>query len=151
MQEMMIKCKHCDIDFERFGKKIYCSPKCKKEVAYNAHKAKRKQGLIEGILYGRPIIEHYFVQYKKRAKDKNIRFLIDLTYFSTFWNKPCSYCGSSIPTIGIDRVNNTEGYTIGNLVSCCTKCNMSKRGMTGEQWIQLCKKVSDNHTFKAFS
>jgi len=43
--------------------------------------------------------------------------------------QPCHYCGEE-KAYGIDRVDNTVGYTLANCVPCCTFCNMAKRTYT---------------------
>ena len=68
----------------------------------------------------------------------------------------CSYCGAR-PTQtvstpfntgfyiynGLDRVDNTKGYTIDNVVPCCKTCNFAKGTMTLEEFkswaINLCE------------
>lgn len=43
----------------------------------------------------------------------------------------CSYsCKGKTPLNGIDRVDNTHGYYITNVVSCCKVCNHAKRTMS---------------------
>ena len=37
-------------------------------------------------------------------------------------NKPCTYCGSLIQ-IGCDRIDNTKGHTMDNVIPCCWSCN----------------------------
>ena len=69
----------------------------------------------------------------------------------------CFYCGEmdvkkvrSIPnrptnTIllnGIDRIDNSVGYTVENSVPCCKICNMMKGKLTVTEFIQKCKKIS---------
>jgi len=74
--------------------------------------------------------------YKQEAAQRHIGFEITLEEFKTFWQAPCSYCGSPIDTIGIDRVDNTLGYVMGNLTSCCcSTCNYSKRDLSRAQWV----------------
>jgi len=38
---------------------------------------------------------------------------------------------------GVDRKDNTQGYVVGNVVACCTKCNMAKRKQSHAQFIAL--------------
>lgn len=74
-----------------------------------------------------------FSNYRSSAKRRNISF--DLTYddFMQLWQKPCSYCGSKIATVGIDRVDNNIGYKTGNVVSCCQECNYVKQERSQKQ------------------
>ena len=49
-----------------------------------------------------------------------------------------SYCNGAYAYNGIDRVNNTKGYMIDNVVACCFDCNRSKgtRAVSEyEKWI----------------
>ena len=83
----------------------------------------------------------YYSQYKANAKKKGKEWGIDIETFKTFWQKPCSYCGDEIQTVGIDRVDNSVGYIAENLASCCGTCNYFKRALTEEHFIKHCKKI----------
>jgi hypothetical protein len=44
-----------------------------------------------------------------------------------YWKLPCHYCGESILAetgIGLDRVDNSRGYTTDNVLPCCGGCNV---------------------------
>lgn len=81
------------------------------------------------------------------AKKKTRVLSFDLTFdeFVTYWKQPCFYCGGDVETIGLDRVDNSLGYTKGNVVSCCHVCNWMKRDMSREDFVSHCTKIS---TFK---
>jgi len=83
-----------------------------------------------------------FSTYKKSAKRRDLDFKITIDYFKKFWKKSCSYCGGEIKSIGLDRIDNNKGYIVGNLCSCCYICNISKRKLSQEDFINLCRKVS---------
>ena len=82
-----------------------------------------------------------YQMYKHNAKRKNYKWDLTFKQFMIFWQKPCYYCGSKIRTIGLDRVDNTKGYIIDNLTSCCQQCNYAKRELTVKKFIQHCQKV----------
>jgi len=84
------------------------------------------------------------MMYKSNAKKRNLPFEITIEEFSEFWQKPCSYCGSEIETVGIDRVDSSIGYITGNLVACCKICNQSKNDLSYEEWIFHLKAVLKN-------
>ena len=67
-----------------------------------------------------------FRTYKADAKKRKLCFDLAFVEFVSFWQQPCTYCGSKIKTIGIDRKNNKLGYSISNCTSCCTICNYAK-------------------------
>ena len=82
-----------------------------------------------------------YVDYKSDAKSRKIDFNISLEEFSTFWKKPCSYCGDNIETIGVDRINSRLGYSIDNIISCCKSCNYMKLSDDVEVWLSKMKKI----------
>ena len=86
-----------------------------------------------------------FSTYKHSAKEKGREFSITREQFMELWQKPCYYCAAPIKTIGIDRVNNENGYTAENIVSCCSLCNYAKRGLSKSEFVALCLGVVETH------
>lgn len=82
-----------------------------------------------------------FNEYKSGAKVRGIMFSIDFDYYSSFWQKPCHYCGSQIETVGLDRINSDLGYVVGNIVSCCFVCNRSKMQLSPKEYVDHCARV----------
>jgi hypothetical protein len=68
--------------------------------------------------------------YKTSAKAAGRVFELTLEDINTLWQKPCTYCGEIVDTVGVDRVDSTKGYTLDNVTSCCTTCNLMKRHHT---------------------
>ena len=85
-----------------------------------------------------------FRDYKRGSKQRGIKFSLTMKEFIEFWQKPCHYCGDIPATIGIDRVDNTRGYELGNIVPCCSLCNYMKRDFTVDIFLEHCRKVSNN-------
>lgn len=83
-----------------------------------------------------------YSNYKKNSKARGIIFEITLEDFSKFWNVPCSYCGELISTVGVDRIDNSKGYILDNIISCCSTCNSMKGKLSKEQFIIKCKEIS---------
>lgn len=106
--------------------------------------------------------------YKGLAKIRKIEFLLSIDHTIKLLKQSCNYCGKSpankynvrisnrlnkkntinysyqnssgyeILYNGIDRVDNTKGYTLDNTVSCCTQCNTAKLNFTlveFKEWI----------------
>ena len=71
-------------------------------------------------------IKGKYSRYKSSSKTRGISFNLSFEEFETFWQKPCSYCGNEISTIGIDRIDSSIGYTVLNCSSCCSVCNTIK-------------------------
>lgn len=69
---------------------------------------------------------------KGSAKKRNLEFILTFDQYSIEVIKPCYYCadyfkGNEIGTgVGLDRVNNSKGYIIENVVPCCAHCNYLK-------------------------
>lgn len=82
--------------------------------------------------------------YKSGARNRGIEFCITREQFESMWNKDCHYCGSYITTIGIDRINNSRGYHIENIVACCTLCNMMKKTLPVEKFIAHARLIAVN-------
>lgn len=74
---------------------------------------------------------------KRRARKKGAGiYLISQKELNQMYNLPCSYCGSN-DDITIDHVmplSRGGSHSIGNLVSCCRKCNLSKGSKTIMEW-----------------
>lgn len=85
-----------------------------------------------------------YLSYKKGSRERGFIFTITLDEFIKFWNKDCFYCGDKIEGIGLDRVDNSIGYDINNVVSCCTTCNTMKMAETYDSFIKQCKKIVEN-------
>jgi len=104
--------------------------------------------------------------YKKGALYRKISWYLTEDDFRNLTLKKCAYCGSppsndavvrykkgGIEKIkinvehskytynGVDRVDNTKGYTIDNVVPCCAKCNRAKRDSSLEEFILWVKTI----------
>lgn len=90
---------------------------------------------------------------KSDAWERNKDWALDYDFAISLIKDNCYYCGAipsrpftykwkeqkqtkqiTIFVNGIDRVNNTKGYTWNNVVSCCTTCNSAKNNMTIHQF-----------------
>lgn len=78
---------------------------------------------------------------------RNIPFHISIEEYSSIINHPCYYCGGSLPEAGggIDRIDNSKGYILGNVRPCCSDCNTMKMTLNEEQFktkiLLICKKL----------
>lgn len=83
--------------------------------------------------------------YKRSASKRNIEWSLSDSDFKSFWGVPCYYCGDSITTIGLDRVDSSRGYFVGNLVSCCTECNVMKNKLNQSEFLNKIKRIYELH------
>ena len=80
--------------------------------------------------------------YKDRAEKKELPFDISKETFSHYTDLPCYLCGKEVSDThsnGIDRLDNSKGYTLDNIRSCCGICNYMKKSYEYDEVIKkLC-------------
>lgn len=82
-----------------------------------------------------------FTTYRNNAKHRSIEFNLTEDEFYGYWQQPCHYCGDDIDTVGVDRVDSKEGYTIDNTVPCCSVCNKMKLDLGVDVFISQIRKI----------
>jgi hypothetical protein len=93
---------------------------------------------------GEAAMNTFYASYLSKAKRHGDEFTFSKEEFVALVSKPCSYCGAppakrmayrkdgspmyngAAYASGIDRLDNSKGYTYENSVPCCTECNLSK-------------------------
>lgn len=80
-------------------------------------------------------------QYRQGARSRKLSFQLTKSQIKTLCLGKCHYCWSSpmedalgLERNGIDRVDNVEGYTISNTVTCCQMCNRMKLNFTTDNF-----------------
>lgn len=116
----------------------------KKYYAKNRERLLRASRKWEKENYATPSVRYR--SYRSRAREKSIPFQLTLDQFKTFWQLPCFYCGGEIATIGLDRVDNSKGYEINNLVPCCIICNRMKHVLDQELFYEHVAKIVARHS-----
>lgn len=88
--------------------------------------------------------------YKYGAKTRGFVFSLTDKEFIKLITGNCYYCDSApsntskyykVKYNGIDRVNNKEGYSKRNVVSCCALCNRMKSTLTQDEFIDHIIKI----------
>jgi len=122
------------------------TPKGKEKYKEYARRHREKPGYNQKHRSYRDTPRAQYLSYRKGAEKRNLPFEFTLEQFTElFWQKPCSYCGDPIPTIGIDRVDNTKGYTLENAAPCCYTCNLMKLKTNRADFIAKCKKIASHN------
>lgn len=62
------------------------------------------------------------------AKHRNLLWDIPLEDYKVLISKTCEYCAGPLPEtkVGLDRIDNSLGYTLTNVVPCCRYCNQMR-------------------------
>jgi hypothetical protein len=97
--------------------------------------------------------------YTRIARERGLCFELTMEQFKQITSSRCHYCGAEPTQMiekvkvakhamngnyiynGIDRVDNEQGYTIDNCVSCCITCNAGKRKMTKTDFLSWVERV----------
>jgi len=101
--------------------------------------------------------------YKNSAKDRNICFELTTDEFRKLIQQDCYYCGcppqqqragasnGNILYNGVDRVDNSKGYVVDNVVACCGKCNVAKRAYTLDDFKTWAKSLYEHLHLENYS
>ena len=85
------------------------------------------------------------------AKRRKINFNLSLEEFAEISDKDCYYCGTPPSrTIdkyifnGVDRLDNSQGYSVSNGVPSCKKCNLAKHIMKESEFYEWVRRVYEH-------
>lgn len=115
---------------------------------------------MNALAKGQAAFNRLYGSYKKSAKERGLVFELTEEEFKELTQQNCYYCnrkpyrefisgyfkgekrgnGTYIYN-GIDRVDNTKGYTKDNVVPCCKDCNMMKRDMEQKEFFNFIERV----------
>lgn len=89
--------------------------------------------------------------YEYSAKERGLEFNLSRETFEHLTSSNCTYCGveplqfqtrfSEFKYNGIDRVDNTKGYILGNCVPCCFICNKMKGVLNEGEFMEHLNKI----------
>ena len=67
---------------------------------------------------------------KTLAKRCSREFTITFEEYFQLLSQPCYYCNKELvgveTGVGLDRIDNSKGYTIENVLPCCSICNQTR-------------------------
>lgn len=101
---------------------------------------------------------YFYRMVRDSAKNRHLAFSLSMDDVRKISQKSCHYCGVSPKQVvksrnnydadfiynGIDRVDNTRGYELDNIVPCCKKCNQAKMNLTVAQFKGLIVSIYKN-------
>jgi hypothetical protein len=68
-----------------------------------------------------------FIDGRDTAKEDGREWSLNFAEYVMEISSGCFYCGADLLTIGgvsLDRIDNSKGYTLDNVLPCCGNCNM---------------------------
>lgn len=143
-----------------------CSCACGKETITSLHGLKNgttqscgcKRNACRTLPPGNAARNALLYTYKtSNAKKRNLEWELSNKDFYKLTSRNCFYCGAAPSSVkyckgyngsyiynGIDRVDNSKGYSRDNCVSCCFKCNNAKRNMTLKEFLTYINTLHTN-------
>lgn len=92
--------------------------------------------------------------YKRHAQDRGFEWKLTREQVAWIISKDCHYCGSPpantkttkntltpLKYSGLDRADNTKGYSVENVVPCCRICNRAKQTLTVAEFATWAKAI----------
>ena len=115
----VIRCSICGYEFApRIYKNGRPDYRCKRCEAMRQRRA-RKNGRSPQALY---------TEAKSIARRVEKPWTVTFDEYVELRSKSCDYCGFPLPRTGtaLDRLDYRRGYTLDNVVPCCTDCNLAR-------------------------
>lgn len=131
------QCKKCQSEYTREYNR-----KNKEEVLRKNRERNRRPDFIKKRKEYLNSPHAKYLRYKNSAKNTGRVFeFTEEKFIELFWKKPCTYCGESIESVGVDRVDSSLGYTENNSVPCCEDCNRLKMDRNYDDWVNKMVKI----------
>ncbi len=110
----------CDICGNSYTSKSHNSKACSVSCLKKLHQRNRLR--FSRTNHGK------FLHSQGTAKRRDIPWRLSEEEYLAIIAVPCAYCENRLGTPvltcgGLDRIDNTIGYELGNVVSCCAICN----------------------------
>jgi len=139
-----------------------CRCDCGNELFVSGHSLRggntKSCGCLAKEIHKKPKGEASFhaiiISMRNQARRRDLDWCLTDEQVRSLITQECHYCGAPpaqgcrSPTRngafvynGLDRVDNTKGYTIDNVVPCCIGCNRAKSTMTIEEFRALIKNI----------
>lgn len=111
------------------------------------------KGKKKSISYLDSHLNKTFKEYNNGAKNRGLSFSIGLERFKELIQQPCFYCGKTDNRVsrrqnkevfkinGLDRTDNSLGYSEENVVPCCRKCNFLKNKFSKEEFLSWIEQI----------
>lgn len=121
------------------------------------------RGIVQsaGLQAFHPAFRHLWMVHIQGALRRGLANEISPRQLKQLIEGDCAYCGrppcnetklkgtQNIRYNGVDRLNNTQGYVIENLVPCCKECNSMKGELSYKAFIAHIQRIASHTTIRA--
>jgi hypothetical protein len=136
---------HCEVDSNRLNNRRAKSCGCLRKK-WTCQKGRIRQGYENGQAAKNKVLDYY----KRAAFLRSIEWQITDEQFLSLCLQNCHYCNQPPSKVkktasgvfvynGVDRKDNSRGYTLENVVSCCEICNLAKRDLSYDVFVSWLK------------
>jgi len=140
----------------------HCVCECGKHIVVSRNHLQSKNTQSCGcLLYpyklpeGESAFNKLLSKYKQKSKERTIQFTLDANVFRQLVSSNCQYCNIEPKQVsknkkdvflynGIDRVDSSLGYCVGNVVPCCFVCNRAKSNLTLNEFQHWVYRLTSN-------
>lgn len=84
--------------------------------------------------------------YRQGAIKRKLTWKLSQAEFRSLLSQSCAYCGI-LPANGVDRKDNSLGYSVENSVPCCAQCNYAKRHQTEFDFLNWVSRIAAKQGF----
>lgn len=123
----------------------------------NSSSKTRSCGCMRSLPAGEAVFNRMYGHYKTGARVRDLEFSLTKQQFKILIAQNCHYCNIQPSRMakpakknnggflynGVDRKDNSKGYTEENAVPCCFQCNYSKRTHTLKEFHDWIKRLYD--------
>lgn len=132
-----------------------CGNECLKTATFLQKGRVKSCGCLASNPPGKSARARVYRTYRYGAKRRKITFDLTEEEALTLLAGNCHYCGIEPLRVlsegpgqfiynGIDRIDSRLGYQSGNVLSCCTACNMAKRVMSYDEFLTWIDRVASH-------
>jgi hypothetical protein len=136
--------------------RMYQNRKCRCDLCTKAHSDRMRKyyiqgrGCAENTMYegARYLVRRLHVsdKYKGLECDLTVEFALGAL------KRGCTYCGRIEGVImTLDRLDNTKGHLMENVVPACFRCNVLKMDMPHEAWLTVLRGVREADKLNLFN
>lgn len=119
-----------------------------------------RNGPRGGYVAGDAAWNKAFRTYQQNARTRDLSWDLSLADFKRLASLTCFYCGAA-PSMtmkgspgsgdciynGLDRIDNTLGYSLANVITACKICNHAKRDLSYDDFLAWIARLTEYHFF----